>query len=305
MKDKDQKQNCGFVAVLGAPNAGKSTLTNALVGEHVSIVSSKVQTTRFPVQGIYLGEHNEQVVLVDTPGIFDAKKNSFDDLMVKSAVTAKDDADLIILVVDAARARGRKPTIGSDAGLAALSEADMDIWLVFNKIDLLSKEDLLKLSADWNATYEFGRTYFISAAKNQGVDDLKQDMAGAMPEGPWLFPEDDITDLPIRLYAAERTREAAFERLHKELPYNLAVVTEDLENRDDIIIIKQVIFIKQDKHKAIILGKGGQTIKAIGSIARRALEKDLGKKVHLELFVKEKKNWDSDRDLLASWRLGE
>ena len=126
-----------------------------------------------------------------------------------------------------------------------------------------------------------------------------------MPEGPWLFPEDDITDLPIRLYAAERTREAAFERLHKELPYNLAVVTEDLENRDDIIIIKQVIFIKQDKHKAIILGKGGQTIKAIGSIARRALEKDLGKKVHLELFVKEKKNWDSDRDLLASWRLGE
>ncbi len=291
---------CGFVAILGMPNAGKSTLTNLLAGEHVSIVSPKVQTTRFPVKGLFI-EDDTQVILIDTPGLFQAKGKLLEEKMVESALAAQGDADLVVYLVDANRAF---QTIKKNQELYMPEfTKGASIFLAFNKIDMLEKEALLALSEKFNEAFAFAETFFISALKGSGVEDLKRAMIREMPESPWLFPEDQVTDLPLKLFAAELTREALFNRLNQELPYNLAVQTEKIEDRDGCLIVNQVIFIKNEKHKPIILGKGGQTIKAIGTSARKTMEKDLDQKVHLSLFVKVKKNWDTDRELLSSWML--
>ncbi len=291
---------CGFVAILGMPNAGKSTLTNLLTGEHVSIVSPKVQTTRFPVKGLFI-EDDTQVILIDTPGLFQSKGKLLEEKMVESALAAQGDADLVVYLVDANRAfQTLKKT--QDLYMPEFKQGTK-IFLAFNKIDMLEKEALLALTEKYNAAFAFSQTFFISALKGAGIEDLKKEMIKEMPESPWLFPEDQVTDLPLKLFTAELTREALFNRLNQELPYNLAVQTEGIEDKDGRLIISQVIFIKNEKHKPIILGKGGQTIKAIGISARKTMEKDLDQKVHLSLFVKVKKNWDTDRELLSSWML--
>ncbi|MGE4314080.1 MAG: GTPase Era [Pseudobdellovibrionaceae bacterium] len=299
---QDMNTRCGFVAILGATNAGKSTLTNLLVGEHVSIVTQKVQTTRFPVRGICLADR-AQIILVDTPGLFDAHGNEFQGRMISSALSAGADADRIVFLVDAAKVLRHKDIRPSELPVDALR--GKSVWLAFNKIDEVEKQALLDLSARYNAAFPFEETFFISAKTGDGVEHLKERLAQSVPEGPWLFPEDTLTDLPVKLLTAERTREAAFERLHQELPYNLAVVTETIEDEGTRLVISQVIYIKSEKHKPIIVGKGGATIKAIGSKSRRAIEQDLDCKVHLSLFVKVKSNWDRDRELLSSWSLDE
>lgn len=291
---------CGFVAILGQPNAGKSTLTNYLTGEHVSIVSPKVQTTRFPVKGLFI-DGETQIILIDTPGLFQAKGKLLEEKMVASALAAQGDADLVVYLVDALKASHTYQKT-KEISLPQFKQ-DCSVYLVFNKIDKIEKDVLLQLAQAYNSAHNFDKTFFISALNGSGIDDLRQSVAAAMPESPWLFPEDQISDLPLKLFTAELTREALFKRLNQELPYNLAVQTEKIEEEPNRLNISQVILIKNEKHKPIILGKGGQTIKAIGTVARKTMEQDLGQKVHLSLFVKVKKNWDTDRELLSSWML--
>ncbi|MDP1628300.1 GTPase Era [Parvibaculum sp.] len=282
---------CGFVAIIGAPNAGKSTLLNQLVGSKVAIVTHKVQTTRARIRGIAM-EGNTQIVFVDTPGIFKPKRR-LDRAMVDAAWGGAGDADLIILMVD--MESGRDSDV--DRIIDGLKSQGRKAILVLNKVDAAPREKLLKTAAALNETGIFTETFMISALKGDGVADLKKYLAGLMPPGPWHYPEDQAADVPLRSLAAEVTREKLFLRLHDELPYSLTVETESWEQKKDgSIRIQQVIFVERDSQKKIALGKGGQTIKTIGQLAREELEQMLECRVHLFLFVKVRENWSDDRE---------
>ena len=289
---------CGFVAVLGAPNAGKSTLINALVGSKVAIVSNKVQTTRARIRAILVAEHS-QLILVDTPGIF-APRRRLDEAMVDAAWQGAIDADAILLLVDA------KAGIGEDVRtiVSRLRGMKGRILLALNKIDLVKREKLLELAQALNTDVSFAETFMISARTGDGLDALKGSLAKSVPEGPWLYPEDQIADLPMRLLASEITREKIYERLHQELPYASTVETETWEERDDgSIRIDQVIFVEREGQRKIVLGKGGQGIKDIGSRAREEISRMLERKVHLFLFVKVRANWATDPERLRAMGL--
>jgi GTP-binding protein Era len=279
----------GFVAVIGAPNAGKSTLVNALVGQKVAIVSPKAQTTRARLMGIAV-EGPAQILLVDTPGIFEPRRR-LDRAMVAAAWTGAQDADLILLVADASE------KVREDI-LEGLDNREHPLLLVLNKIDLVKKEKLLVLAADLTARLNPERVFMISAAQGDGVADLKQALADAMPDGPWLYPEDEVSDATDRMIAAELTREQLVNQLHQELPYATAVETETWEERPDgTTAIRQQILVERDSQRAIVIGKGGQRLKAIGAAARAQIAEHLGRPVHLFLHVKVNPRWDEDRGL--------
>jgi GTP-binding protein Era len=282
----------GFVAVIGAPNAGKSTLVNALVGQKVAIVSAKAQTTRARLMGIAI--HGEtQLLLVDTPGIFEPKRR-LDRAMVAAAWTGAQDADLILLVVDASQglsASARRIASG-------LQLRDRPLFVALNKIDLVRKDKLLALSAELASELDPERTFMISATSGDGVPDLKQALAEAMAEGPWLFPSDEVSDATDRMIAAELTREQVVNQLYQELPYAAAIETETWEDRPDgSTAIRQQILVERDSQKAIVIGKGGARLKAIGAAAREEIGRHLGRPVHLFLHVKVNPKWDEDRGL--------
>ncbi len=279
----------GFVAVIGAPNAGKSTLVNALVGQKVAIVSPKAQTTRSRLMGIAIHER-AQILLVDTPGIFEPRRR-LDRAMVAAARTGAQDADLILLVIDASE-RVR------DEVLEGLEKREHPLYLALNKIDLLKKEKLLALAADLTARLKPDKVFMISATQRDGVPDLKQALADAMPEGPWLYPDDEISDATDRMIAAELTREQVVNQLHQELPYATAIETETWEDRPDgSTAIRQQILVERDSQKAIVIGKGGRRLKAIGAAAREEIAHHLGRPVHLFLHVKVEPKWGEDRGL--------
>ena len=283
---------CGLVAVLGAPNAGKSTLVNALVGQKVAIVSPKAQTTRARLMGIAL-EGDAQILLVDTPGIFNPARR-LDRAMVKAAWEGADDADRVVLVIDAAAKTGGKVE-QVIAGVEARREPKV---LVLNKVDLANKAELLALAQRLTERLAPEAVFFISASTGDGVADVKAHLAAAMPEGPWHFPEDQLTDATDRMVAAELTREQLYLQLHQELPYASAVETEQWEERPDgSAAIHQQILVERDSQKAIVVGKGGSRLKAIGSAARAAIAEHLGRRVHLYLHVKVAPKWGDDRGL--------
>jgi GTP-binding protein Era len=280
---------CGLVALIGEPNAGKSTLLNALVGAKVSIVTHKVQTTRGRVRGVAI-EGEAQIVFVDTPGIF-APRRRLDRAMVAAAWAGAADADAVVLLVEAHRGL----TDGVRAAIDRMREvipAGRPVALAINKIDRVRRERLLSLSAGLNEAHPFDATFLISATKGDGVGDLRRWLAGRMPEGPWHYPEDQVADLPLRLLAAEITREKLMLRLHQELPYQLTVETEGWEERKDgSVRVDQVIYVAREGHKGIVLGKGGAAIRAIGAEARAELAEMLGQTVHLFLQVKVRPGW--------------
>ena len=276
----------GFVALIGAPNAGKSTLINRLVGTKVSIVSHKVQTTRSIVRGIAMIGRS-QVIFVDTPGIFRPKRR-LDRAMVETAWGGARDADLVAVLIDAAKGAGAE----AEALLDKLAEVPQPKILLLNKIDTVKRDSLLPVTAQVNEKFKFDRTFMISAATGDGLDDLTAYLAGAVPAGPFLYPEDEVSDVPLRQLAAEVTREKLFERLHQELPYASTVETESWkEQKDGSVRIEQVIFVERDSQKKIVIGKGGETIKAISMAARKDIAEIAEKPVHLFLFVKVRENW--------------
>lgn len=294
-----EPQKTAIIALMGPPNAGKSTLLNSLLGEKVSIVSPKAQTTRTRIRGI-LSDEPHQLIFVDTPGLFTPKKK-LERAIVQAAEEGMVDADLLVLVLDAATPYCRK-----DAAFVIdkLKHATQKIYLVLNKIDLIDKKDLLALTQDLSQMREFAAVYMISAHNGYGVPDMIRDFKKLAPEGPWLFSPDQLTDLPNRLMAAELTREHLFRRLHQELPYQLTVETESWENFDNgDAKISQVIFVARDGHKGIILGKQGQTLKAVSTAARLEMEALLGRRIHLKIFVKVKENWMDDPERLSIWGL--
>ncbi|MBM3572421.1 MAG: GTPase Era [Alphaproteobacteria bacterium] len=286
---KSSARRCGFVAILGAPNAGKSTLANRLVGAKVSIVTPKVHTTRSRVTGIAMvGE--TQIVLLDTPGIF-APRRRLDRAMVKAAWAGASDADVVILLVDAKRGVDDE----ARAIITGLTDQKRAAILVLNKIDLVERPALLALTDELARLGQFPDVFMISAETGDGVADLRDALAHRMPEGPWLYDPEQLSDLPERFLAAEATREKLFVNLHQELPYQLSVETEQWQDRDDgSVRIDQVIYVQRENHKPIILGKGGQRIKAIGAAARRDLEALLGRRVHLFVHVKIREDWAED-----------
>ncbi len=278
----------GFVALIGEPNAGKSTLLNRMVGAKVSIVTHKVQTTRARIRGVAM-EGDAQLIFVDTPGIF-APRRRLDRAMVAAAWSGAADADLVVLLIEAHRG----VTEGVKVILSALNEraGGRPVALAINKIDKVKADKLLALSQELNTLYNFNETFMISAEKGHGVDDLRKWLAGQVPAGPWLYPEDQIADLPLRMIAAEMTREKLTLRLHQELPYQLTVETENWEDRKDgSVKIDQLIYVMRDGHKGILLGHKGETIKAVGKASREELEEFLGRRVHLFLQVKVRPNW--------------
>jgi len=296
---------CGFVAVLGAPNAGKSTLVNALVGQKVSIVSQKVQTTRIPVRGIAM--HGEtQIVFVDTPGIF-APKRRLDRAMVQAAWGGAADADAILVIIDA-------PELSANpSGLAAgdterivdgLKSAGKKAALVLNKIDAIKRDQLLPLTENLNKTGVFDRVFMISASKGDGLPALLDYCATLMPEGPFLYPEDQAADIPSRLLAAEITREKLYLRLHDELPYASTVLTDSWKDlKDGSVRIDQTIFVERQGQKAIVIGKEGRAIKAIGETARKEMEQLFGRRVHLFLHTKVLEGWGEKAAHYREWGL--
>jgi len=279
----------GFAAVIGAPNAGKSTLVNALVAQKVAIVSPKAQTTRARLMGIAIEGH-AQILLVDTPGIFQPKRR-LDRAMVAAAWTGAQDADLILLVIDVSE------KVRDDL-LEGLSERQHPLFVALNKIDLVKKETLLTLAADLTARLNPETVFMISAANGDGVAEVKRALAAAMPQGPWLYPEDEVSDATDRMIAAELTREQIVNRLHQELPYATAIETETWEDRPDgSTAIRQQILVERDSQKAIVIGKGGRRLKEIGASARAEIAEHLGRPVHLFLHVKVNPRWDEDRGL--------
>ncbi len=287
------QKRCGFAAIIGAPNAGKSTLVNKLVGAKISIVSHKVQTTRARIRAIYING-GSQVVLVDTPGIFKPRRK-LDEAMVGNAWGGATEADAVLLLVDARR--------GADEEVLSIIEnfkaQKIEAFLVINKIDLLPAEKLLPLSQELNALYEFSDTFMVSAVTGSGVVRLGEKMAEMMPLSEWLYPEDQTADVHLRFIAAEITREKIYERLHEELPYSSTVETEAWEERKDgSVKIDQTIFVERDGQKAIVLGKQGAQIKVLGQLARAEMEESFGRKVHLFLFVKVRENWAQDPERL-------
>lgn len=280
---------CGFVALIGAPNAGKSTLINRLVGSKVSIVSRKVQTTRTLVRGIAI-EGNSQIIFVDTPGIF-APKRRLDRAMVTSAWSGAGDAEFVALLIDVRRGIDEEV----DAILQKLPSISQPVALIMNKIDLVERERLLSLAQELNGRFKFIETFMVSAENGDGVPHIREVLARLMPPGSWLYPEDQVSDAPLRMLAAEITREKLFERLHDELPYQLTVETESWQERKDgSVRIEQTIYVARETHRKIILGKGGQSIKAIGEQARREIAVEIEAPVHLFLFVKVRENWVND-----------
>ena len=300
---EDQKMpegptRAGFCAIIGAPNAGKSTLVNQLTGSKVSIVSHKVQTTRARIRAIAM-EGNAQIVLVDTPGIFKPKR-TLDRAMVSNAWGGAGDADAVVLLVDG------RPGLTEEAKeiIAHLSHTKTKAVLVINKIDLMSRERLMEVAAAFNAAYPFEQTFMVSALNGSGTQDLLRYLASKMPESPWLYPADQVADVQLRFMAAEMTREVIYERLHEELPYSSTVETETWqEMKDGSVKIGQIIFVQRDSQKAIVLGKGGQTIKLLGQMARKEMEAQFGRKVHLFLFVKVRENWAEDKERLRNMGL--
>ena len=286
-------KRCGFAAIIGAPNAGKSTLVNKLVGAKISIVSHKVQTTRARIRAIYLNG-SSQVILVDTPGIFKPRRK-LDEAMVGNAWGGATEADAVLLLVDARR--------GVDEEFVAITDTfkqqNIKAILVINKIDLLLAEKLLALSQELNAVYDFTETFMVSAVTGSGVEKLGERLAALMPTSEWLYPEDQTADVHLRFIAAEITREKIYERLHDELPYSSTVETEAWEERKDgSVKISQAIFVERDTQKAIVLGKGGAQIKLLGTLARADMEESFERKVHLFLFVKVRENWANDPERL-------
>ncbi|MEM6780468.1 MAG: GTPase Era [Pseudomonadota bacterium] len=300
MSEAVQNTKCGYAAVIGAPNAGKSTLINEMVGTKVSIVSPKVQTTRTRVLGIVM-QDEAQIVLVDTPGIFEPdKRKTMERAMVAAALDGLSDADVILFLVDAhAYKRQDLSQI-----LERLKAQNRPVALVLNKVDKINPEKLLELSKELNDAHAFEVTFMVSALKGKGVDDITSYLADVMPEGPHLFPEDQVSDMPVRLLAAEITREKLFHKLHQELPYALTVETEEWEPfQDGSIKINQTIYVARDNHKGIVLGKGGSLIKDVGEKSRIELEDILETRVHLKLFVKVRENWMDDPERYAIWGL--
>jgi len=284
------QRRCGFIAVIGAPNAGKSTLVNALVGSKVSIVSHKVQTTRVPIRGIAI-EGDSQLVFIDTPGIFRPKRR-LDRAMVDAAWGGAHDADIVVLMVDAVKGVDDDVTRILDR----LADSRLPKILVLNKVDRVTDKDMmLPLAARLSERMTFDRVFMISALDGNGVADLKSFLAGRMPLGPWHYPEDEISDAPLRMLAAEITREKIYQYLHEELPYSTTVETTDWRTfKNGSVRIEQTIFVERDSQKSIVLGKGGQTIKKISSQSRADLSRILEHDVHLFLFVKVRENWGSD-----------
>lgn len=281
---------CGHVAILGAPNAGKSTLTNALVGQKVAIVSPKAQTTRTRLMGIAL-EGDAQIILVDTPGIF-APNRRLDRAMVAAAWEGASDADLILMVVDGRGGAGPKV----EKIVEGLVHRPERKWLVLNKVDIAAKEKLLALTEKILGMCPFEQVYYVSAATSDGLAELKTAIAAVMPEGEWHFPEDQVSDASERLAAAEITREQLYLQLHDELPYASTVETEKYSERlDGSVEIYQQIFVERESQRAIVLGKGGSRIKAIGAAARKEISELMGVPVHLYLHIKVKAGWDEDR----------
>jgi GTP-binding protein Era len=285
-----EASRCGFVAIIGAPNAGKSTLVNGLVGTKVSIVSHKVQTTRVPIRGIALAGHS-QLIFIDTPGIFSPRRR-LDRAMVDAAWGGAGDADVVALVVDAAR--GLDDAVG--AILDKLASVHQPKLLVLNKVDRLREKDrMLALVSEITGRAAFDRVFMLSALDGDGVEDFKAYLADAVPEGPWHYPEDEISDAPMRLLAAEITREKIYHWLHDELPYAITVETTSwAERRDGSVRIEQTIFVERESQKAIVLGKGGRTIKQISTEARTELADITERRVHLFLFVKVREGWEDD-----------
>jgi GTP-binding protein Era len=280
---------CGFVALIGAPNVGKSTLVNALVGSKVTIVSKKVQTTRALIRGIVV-ENNAQIILVDTPGIF-APKRRLDRAMVSTAWSGAHDADLVCVLIDA--------RAGIDAEAHAILEKLQSVahpkFLVLNKIDLVAREKLLGLAKAANERLKFEETFMVAALSGDGVDDLRAELARAVPEGPFHYPEDQMSDAPLRHLAAEITREKIFQKLHQELPYQSTVETESWkEQNDKSVRIEQTIYVERDSQRKIVLGKAGATIKSIGADSRKEIAEIVGQPVHLFLFVKVRDGWADD-----------
>jgi GTP-binding protein Era len=282
---------CGFVALIGAPNVGKSTLVNALVGSKVTIVSRKVQTTRALIRGIVI-ENNAQIILVDTPGIFSPKRR-LDRAMVSTAWSGAHDADLVCVLLDAKVGIDEE----AEAILTRLSTVQHEKILVLNKIDLVPREKLLALAKTANDRLGFARTFMVSALSGDGVDDLRRTLAEMVPPGPFHYPEDQMSDAPMRHLAAEITREKIFRQLHQELPYQSTVETDSWsERKDNSVRIEQTIFVERESQRKIVLGKGGATIKTIGAEARKELAEIVGQPVHLFLFVKVRENWGNDPD---------
>ena len=283
---------CGFVGVIGAPNAGKSTLVNALVGQKVAIVSAKAQTTRARLMGIAI-EDETQVLLVDTPGIF-APRRRLDRAMVAAAWAGAEDADLVLLVIDAAAKLGQR----AETILEGIKDSTQPLMIVLNKVDIARKEDLLTYATQLSERLNPRELFMVSATNSDGVADLKRALAQAMPEAPWHFPPDQLSDATERMVAAELTREQIYNQLHAELPYSSVVATEKWEDRKDgSTLIHQQILVDRDSQKAIVLGKGGARLKAIGQASREAITEHLGRKVHLFLHVKVNPRWDEDRTL--------
>jgi GTP-binding protein Era len=282
---------CGFVALIGAPNVGKSTLVNALVGAKVTIVSRKVQTTRALIRGIVI-EDNAQIILVDTPGIFSPRRR-LDRAMVSTAWSGAHDADLVCVLLDAKAGLDEE----ADAILAKVASVGHEKVLVLNKVDLVQREKLLALAQAANERIPFARTFMISALSGDGVDDIRQALAAMVPAGPFLYPEDQMSDAPMRQLAAEITREKIYQKLHQELPYQSTVETDKWEERkDQSVRIEQTIFVERESQRKIVLGKGGATIRSIGAESRKELIDILGVPVHLFLFVKVRENWGDDPD---------
>lgn len=290
--------HCGFVALLGAPNAGKSTLTNNFIGSKVSIVSPKAQTTRTTVKGIGIWD-NTQIIFLDTPGIFKPKRR-LDRAMVASAWNGVGDADIIALVVDAKRGFDDE----TKAIIKKLQETNTKALLVLNKTDLVKPETLLALCKELNQAYSFEETFMISALQNKGVDDFYQYLADNLPKSVWYYPEDQMSDMPLKLLSAEIVREKLFLYLRQELPYSLTVEPELWEHREDgSIRAEMTIYVERDSQKQIVLGHGGSMIKKIGQSARKELQDLLESRIHLFLFVKVRENWGEDKSRYDTWNL--
>ncbi|MFL2770445.1 MAG: GTPase Era [Rhodospirillaceae bacterium] len=299
----DDMTRCGFVAVLGAPNAGKSTLVNMLVGTKVSIVSPKVQTTRIIVRGIAMHDQS-QIVFVDTPGIFDGGKRRLERAMVSAAWSGADDADAILFVIDGSKTLGRDASEIVSGLARRKSHKKCPVILVINKVDVAEKELLLVLADHLNKAISFHETFMISALTGEGSEFMLDVIAQEIPLGPWLYPEDDVSDLPQRMLASEITREKLFLTLHQELPYDCAVETINWEVRNDgSVRIDQTIYVSRNSQKPIVLGKAGRTIKTVGEQARLEIGELLDIRVHLFLHVKVQPEWREQRARYRSWNL--